>query len=127
MRRSTQLMAGLAAAALATSAVQAHPKLNASVPAANSATATTNRVQLQFSEKLVPQFSKADVVMTAMPGMKMTKPMAMTNAQTSVAGDGQTLVITFAKPLPRGTYLVSYQVVSADTHRIEGKYNFQIR
>ena len=45
----------------------AHPKLVSATPAPNSATAPTARVQLVFSERLVAQFSGADVVMTEMP------------------------------------------------------------
>lgn len=104
----------------------AHPKLVAATPAANTAAAPTARVQLVFSERLVGQFSGADVVMTAMPGMKMHGPMRMPG-RTALAEDGKTLVVTFAKPLPKGSYRVDWRVVSADTHRVQGNYSFEIR
>ena len=104
----------------------AHPRLLSATPAANSATAPTARVQLVFSDRLVQQFSGADVVMTAMPGMKMHGPMRM-QGQASLAEDGKTLVVTFAKPLPKGSYRVDWRVVSADTHRVQGNYSFEVR
>jgi len=104
----------------------AHPKLLAATPAANRAAAPTARVQLVFSERLVPQFSGADVVMTGMPGMQMHGPMRMPG-KASLAADGKTLVVTFARPLPKGSYRVDWHVVSADTHRVQGNYSFEIR
>jgi len=107
-------------------AAYAHPKLVAATPAANATTAPTARLQLVFSERLVQQFSGADVVMTGMPGMKMHGPMRMPG-QASLAEDGRTLVVTFAKPLPKGSYRVDWHVVSADTHRVQGNYTFQVQ
>lgn len=64
-----------AAAALffAGGVANAHPKLVSSSPAANAAVATPEKISLQFSEKLVPAFSKADLTMAAMPGMAAMK------------------------------------------------------
>lgn len=104
----------------------AHPKLLAATPAANTAAAPTARVQLVFSERLVSQFSGVDVVMTGMPGMKMHGPTRMPG-KASLAEDGKTLVVTFARPLPKGSYRVDWHVVSADTHRVQGNYSFEIR
>jgi len=104
----------------------AHPKLVAATPAANAVVPATNRVQLTFSEPLVAAFSGATIEMTDMPGMKMNAPMKMP-LQTSVGTDGKTLVVTLARPLPRGTYRLDWHVVSGDTHRVAGTYNFKIR
>ena len=104
----------------------AHPKLLSATPAPNATTAPTARLQLVFSEKLVAQFSGAEVVMTDMPGMKMHGPMKMP-VKASVAEDGKTLVLTLAKPLPRGGYRVDWHVVSADTHRVKGSYSFKVQ
>ena len=59
----------------------AHPRLVSATPKPNLTTAPTARVQLAFSERLVRQFSGADVVMTAMPGMKMNALMRMEGVQ----------------------------------------------
>jgi methionine-rich copper-binding protein CopC len=104
----------------------AHPKLVSATPAPDAATAPTARLQLVFSERLVAQFSGAELVMTEMPGMKMHGPMRMT-VKASVADDGKTLVLTLAKPLPKGGYRVDWHVVSADTHRVQGNYGFKVQ
>jgi methionine-rich copper-binding protein CopC len=104
----------------------AHPRLVSATPKPNLTTAPTARVQLAFSERLVRQFSGADVVMTAMPGMKMNAPMRM-EGKASLAEDGKTLMVTVAKPLPKGSYRVDWHVVSTDTHRLQGNYGFEVR
>ena len=104
----------------------AHPKLVSATPAPDSTTAPTARLQLVFSEKLVGQFSGAEVVMTDMPGMKMHGPMKMP-VKASVAADGKTLLLTLPKPLPKGGYRVDWHVVSSDTHRVKGSYSFKVQ
>lgn len=47
----------------------AYPKLVAASRPADAAVASTTRITLQCSEKLVPAFSKAELVMSAMPDM----------------------------------------------------------
>lgn len=105
----------------------AHPKLVSSQPAANAAVSKPTRITLVFSEKLVPQMSGLSVVMTGMPGMANHAPMKMTGFKTSVSRDGKTLIATFARPLPAGTYQAQWHVVSADTHRVEGKVAFTVK
>lgn len=107
-------------------AAYAHPKLVSATPAPNSVAAPTARLQLVFSESLVPQFSGADLVMTEMPGMKMNAPMKMP-AKATLGTDGKTLVVTLPKSLPTGSYKLSYHVVSIDTHRVEGSYSFKVK
>lgn len=123
MRR--YLIPVLALASLATPAL-AHPKLVSATPAAGSSVAPTNHIDLKFSEKLIAQFSSATLEMTGMPGMATHAPMKMKVA-TAVSADGLTLSVTLPKPLPKGTYKLSYNIVSADTHRIEDGYSFTVR
>lgn len=121
------LLAALAAPALLIAApALAHPKLVAATPAAEATVAATKTVQLQFSEPLVANFSGATIAMTDMPGMKMKSPMEMP-LQTTVGADGKTMVVTLARPLPRGTYRIDWHVVSTDTHRVTGAYSFKVR
>jgi methionine-rich copper-binding protein CopC len=115
----------LATLALATTA-QAHPKLLSTTPTAQSTDSKVGRVELHFSEKLMPAFSGVDLVMTAMPGMKMAQPMKIA-LQSAVSPDGLTLVGTPAKPLAPGSYEVRYHVVSTDTHRVQAAYGFSVR
>lgn len=119
------LIAATAALLVAAPAV-AHPKLLSATPAPNSVVASPARLQLAFSETLVANFSGVDLVMTDMPGMKMSSPMRMT-VSTALAADGKTIVVTLTKPLPRGGYKLDWHVVSADTHRVQGSYAFKVK
>lgn len=115
-----------AAALLAAAPALAHPKLLSATPAPNSVVASPARLQLAFSETLVANFSGVELVMTDMPGMKMSSPMKMT-VSTALAADGKTVVVTLAKPLPRGAYRLDWHVVSTDTHRVQGSYAFKVK
>lgn len=119
------LIAATAALLMAAPAL-AHPKLVSATPAPNAVVASTARLQLTFSEGLVASFSGVELVMTDMPGMKMSSPhrMALTSA---VGADGKTLVVTLAKPLSRGAYRLDWDAVSADTHRVQGSYAFKVK
>lgn len=101
----------------------AHPKLLSLSPAANAVVATPSHIDLRFSEKLVPAFSKADVTMAAMPGMAAMK-MA---SSATVASDGKRLIVTPKARLVAGKYIVSWRVVSADTHKVAGSYAFSVK
>ena len=119
--------AALLATALVATAAQAHPKLASTMPAANAVVASPPKIELHFTEKLLAPMSGVDLTMTDMPGMKMRAPMKMPPLKTSVGADGMTLIATPAKPLPAGTYKLSYHVVSADTHRVAGDYTFKVQ
>ncbi|HVI89385.1 MAG TPA: copper homeostasis periplasmic binding protein CopC [Dongiaceae bacterium] len=104
---------------------QAHPQLISSDPKANAEVAALARIELHFSETLIPQFSGAKLVMSGMPGMTHgAMPM-----EVRVAGgeDGKTMVITPARPLTAGDYRVEWRAVSADTHPITGDLSFKVK
>lgn len=124
MRFTLSLLA--ATALVAAAPAIAHPKLLSSTPAANATVKPTAKVELRFSERLVAKLSSAQVVMTGMPGMADHPPMPM-QGRAAIAPDGNTLVVTFARPLAAGTYKVTWQVVSADTHKITGSLDFKVR
>lgn len=122
MRRFPVLIAAVASIALAGTA-NAHPKLVSATPAANATVAKPARIELHFSEKLMPAFSKAELIMAARPGMA-----AMKMASGAALGpDGRTLIITPNASLPRGRYNVAWQVVSTDTHKVAGSYAFAVK
>ncbi len=108
-------------------AAQAHTKIVDSTPAANSAVPPTSNISLTFSEKPTPAFSGADIVMTGMPGMSGHQPMKLTGMKPSWSADGKTLTLTGGRPLPKGTYEVSWHAAAADTHRMQGKYSFTVK
>ncbi|MBI0477295.1 copper resistance protein CopC [Sphingomonas sp. MA1305] len=122
MRRVSVVTAAAALIMFAGTA-NAHPKLVSATPAANATVAKPARIQLRFSEKLVSAFSKADLIMAAMPGMPEMK-IASTAA---LAADGQTLVITPKAPLSSGRYNVAWHVVSTDTHKVAGNDAFAVK
>jgi len=113
------------AAALIAAPAFANPEIVSSTPAAGATVAAINRVEVTFSEKIVAQSAGASLEMNDMPGMKMNMPMKMKVA-TSIGPDGMTLIAITPKPLPKGTYTLSYHVTSADTLRAEGDLVFKI-
>lgn len=122
MRRLT-ITAAAIALAFAGGTAYAHPKLVSASPANNAAVATPARITLNFSERLVPAFSKAELVMAAMPGMA---EMKMASA-TAVSADGKTLTVTPKSRLSRGRYMIHWNVVSSDTHKVEGHLMFSVK
>lgn len=124
--RRLYLAAALAFTALTAGVANAHPKLVAASPAANAAVSAPSRIQLRFSERLMPRFSGAELVMTGMPGMT-DHPTMVVASSAIVASDGNTLVVTPARALARGAYRVNWYVVSADTHRITGTHVFEVK
>lgn len=114
----------MAAAALATGALlsaaqaHAHARLVGSTPAEGAAVAAPKQVVLKFSEKLQPKFSTA----------RLSTPTSQDlPAKAVVEKDGATLVVTPAAALAPGAYIVHWQAVSADTHRMEGQLSFTVR
>ena len=104
---------------------QAHPKLLSATPAPNATVATPTRLALRFSEKLMPKFSGADLMMTA-HGDTSHPPMQVA-AAAGVADDGRTLVVTPKAPLAPGRYSIAWHIVSADTHRVAGNFAFAVK
>lgn len=125
MNRISALLAA-AAFALSVSPAYAHPKLESGMPAANATVKPTRQIVLRFNEKLVPAFSGATVVMTAMPGMADHGEMKV-GAKANVGKDGKSMVIVLAKPLSAGDYRVDWYAVAGDTHRIKGSHSFKVR
>ncbi|WP_395334778.1 copper homeostasis periplasmic binding protein CopC [Novosphingobium sp. BL-8H] len=122
-------LSALAAAILAVAAVPsvalAHPKLVNATPAANSAVTKPTSIALTFSEDLVAPLSGIDLVMTAMPGMADHKPMPIKGITAKASG--KTLTVALPRPLPTGTYQLTWHAVAADQHRVEGSYSFAVR
>lgn len=114
------------AALVASTAALAHPQLVSSTPADKAQVAAPAKIELNFSERLVPEFCAANLLMTEMPGMASHSPMKMAFKVTGGADD-KTMVITPVQPLPPGTYRVDWRAVSADTHRVTGNITFEVK
>ena len=122
MRRFPVLIAAAATLTFAGTAY-AHPKLLSASPAANATVAKPTHIELHFSEKLMPAFSKAELTMAAMPGMAAMKMASV----AKLGPDGRTLIVTPNGSLPHGRYSVAWQVVSTDTHKVGGSYAFAVK
>lgn len=96
----------------------AHGALERATPKAGSVVkAAPPRISLRFSEKLEPKFSTIQVTNSA--GERMDDAPTATK-------DGSTLEVTL-KPLPPGTYKVTWRAVSVDTHASSDSYTFEVR
>lgn len=117
--RRAAVVAGLALS-LAVPAL-AHPKLISATPAADAAAFPTARLDLTFSEAMVPAMTS--VTLAHMMG-QMAHPIA---GSVRFAADSRSLALVLARPLPAGTYAMEWKSVGADTHKVSGKYQFTIR
>lgn len=109
----------MAASTVFATAAQAHTHLVSSTPAQDASVTPPTTIELQFSERLEPKFSK----------VKLSKadgtPVA---ASSSVIGkDRKTILGKPSKPLGAGAYAVNWQVVSADGHKMTGSYKFAVK
>jgi copper resistance protein C len=106
-------MAGL------TGQAEAHAKLKeASPPAESTVMAAPGEVIITFTEALEPKFSKIEV-------QDSKGQRADQGAAQAVPGEPTRLAIAL-KPLTAGVYRVIWRVVSVDTHRSEGSYQFTV-
>ena len=102
------------------SAAMAHAHLKTSMPAAGATVATgPSEVRLECNEAVEPRFSTISVEARG-------KPVASEPPRSDPA-DKATLIVKFAQPLPAGSYKVTWQATSADTHKIKGSFTFQVR
>ena len=113
--RALLVPAVLLAAGSAATAAQAHAHLTGASPKAASTAPAPARLTLRFSEGLVARFSTFDLSGPSGP------------VRVKVAASGATLTGTPARPLAPGGYTVRWRVVSTDTHRSQGVYDFTVR
>src|SRR5436309_3056503 len=105
--------------ALTPGAVSAHAFLDHAVPAVGATImASPATLQLFFSEPIEPRFSGIELATAA------GRPVA-TGAAALDPRNPAALVLRLP-PLMPGRYRVSWHVVSADTHRTEGSYEFSV-
>jgi len=103
--------------ALAAVPAHAHASLDRANPRVGSTVTPAPRtVSLWFTEKIEPALSTIEVRNAA--GARVDQGKAR-------GGGGNVLQIGL-KPLPPGTYQVHWRVLSVDTHKTEGTFNFQV-
>ena len=108
-----------AAALVVAARAQAHAFLDHASPAVGSSVPTAPTVvTLWFTQDLEPAFSNVTVTNEAGQrvdlGNTRIPPGSLAELQIGL------------KPLPPGTYLVSWRVVSVDTHPTEGTFTFEV-
>jgi len=104
---------------VASPAGQAHAFLDHANPAVGSAIpAAPAAITLWFTQDLEAAFSK--VTVTNQAGQRVD----LGNVQVPQGAPAQLQV--GLRPLPPGTYTVSWRVVSVDTHPSEGSFQFSI-
>ena len=100
-------------------AVRAHAFLDHASPAVGSSVPTAPAVViLWFTQDLEPAFSNVTVTNEAGQGVDL--------GNARVPQDSPAELQIGLKPLPRATYLVSWHVVSVDTHPTEGTFTFDV-
>ncbi|MEY4869465.1 MAG: hypothetical protein RIS11_659 [Pseudomonadota bacterium] len=125
---SRALFAAAMVVALGTStAAAAHTKLVSSTPAANATVEKPGKIVLVFNEKLMAKFAGAELTMTGMPGMSDHQPMKMTGFTTALGADGKTLTLLMKRALPSGSYELKWFAAGADSHRMEGSFQFSVK
>jgi methionine-rich copper-binding protein CopC len=128
MRINTSKLSFIAAAAiffaalLPAASASAHAELETSNPEANSVvSAAPGVVSLTFGEKLL--------VLTGEDAANQVQVTDGSNVRAD-NGDyqvtGEVLTVSLKPDLPDDTYKVTYRVVSADGHPIEGVYEFTV-
>lgn len=119
MKHTSLLIAatGLASLVASTQAF-AHAFLNHAEPGVGTiVNASPPELQLTFTEDIVAAFSGLHVA---------TASGAAVPTGKAVVGPANTLHARLAHALKPGTYVVSWHVVSVDTHHTQGTYKFTI-
>jgi methionine-rich copper-binding protein CopC len=120
MRTSAYGIAVVVTAALYAVSAAAHAVLVSSSPAANSVLAQAPReIRLSFNEGMEARFSS--VTLTRSDGRKI--PTARPSGEPQKRSD---LVVSLPALQP-GKYQVRWQATSADSHRVQGSFGFEIR
>lgn len=102
-------------ALLTSSAVLAHTRLGASIPAAGAEVASPPEIVLEFSE---PVHVTAFAVQTDAGVEQRTGEIP--------AGPAKAFAIPVTGALAPGEYSVSWRAVSADTHIVSGEFSFVV-
>jgi methionine-rich copper-binding protein CopC len=116
---SLLLIVSVALSLFVTAAV-AHARLKKSDPPTGAiVTASPKEIRLQFSEAIEPKFS--GVILTRGGDAVQTGPAAID------PNDKTTLIVPVGAPLAVGVYKVNWHAVSADTHKTQGSFTFEVR
>jgi len=114
------ILAAVAAFAFV-SLADAHPQLKAAGPAPGSVVnASPKALRIQFNEAIEVGFSGMEV--TNEKGEKQG-----TGTASAAPNDKAQLIVPLTGTLAPGKYTVVWHAVGDDTHRVEGRYNFEVK
>src|SRR5882762_965290 len=104
----------------AISAASAHPHLMAAGPAPGGVVKTSPKaLRIQFNEGIVLSFSGVEV--TDASGRKQPIGKA-----TLAPKDNKQLIVPLKTTLAPGKYNVAWHAVGDDTHKVQGRYSFEV-
>lgn len=110
----------LAAAGVAASGAQAHAKIEASQPKADSELQTAPKeIRLKFNETLEPAFSKIMLV--------DAKDAEVTLPKIALDKSDPKVMFTAVPTLPPGQYRVRWSTMTHDGHKAKGQFAFRIK
>jgi methionine-rich copper-binding protein CopC len=119
--KNTMIFAGIAIVSLAGVAANAHPELKAADPPVGGSIADSPKeIRIGFSENVLPKFS--GIELRDQSGRLMATATATTDTK-----DKRQLVIPVQETLAPGRYIVDWHAVSADTHRVQGHFSFEVQ
>ena len=118
-------LALMLAIALVASPALAEPMLVSATPAADARVTAISRIDLRFSERVLPRMSTASVAMTGMGGVAHP-PMPVTGTKVSATATGNGLTLMMPKPLTPGTYQVEWHAMSGKGEHATGQYAFTV-
>jgi len=118
----------LAALALAVPQIaSAHTELVSSTPAANAKVAGPTKIVLRFEEPIIGSTARAQIAMTAMPGMASHTPTPVTGFTSQMSKDNKSMTLQLRRALAAGTYKVTWSAAGDDAHRVTGNFNFTVK
>ncbi|MGH6935766.1 MAG: copper homeostasis periplasmic binding protein CopC [Methylocella sp.] len=108
------------ACSLAAKASLAHAVLDHAIPSVGGTVSGSPReLRLYFTQGVVAAFSHVHVVSDA-------GSVVPTGKLVTDSSDKTIVIVRLGRALPRGTYTVTWVVVSVDTHTTQGTFSFTV-
>ena len=118
--RPTRFFAYTVASLMGIAPADAHAVLDHALPSiGGTITSSPQELRLHFSERVEPAFS--GVKLFTAQGQPINTPVAAIDPRDSAE------LVLQVPPLAAGRYKVTWHVVTADTHRTQGDYVFEIK
>lgn len=118
MRVRVPLLAAALAALSFTGQAFAHARLIESIPAADSSVgASPTEINLRFNEPIEARFS----------GIDLSGPDGAAVSTGATASRDHGMTVPVQGPLVPGVYHVGWHALSADGHKLEGSFKFEVR